>query len=299
MRRRAHLVVSAVVLWAGVGLTVERTVGIEGQLVLGAVTVAVLVALLALHTPAQRVQTLLVVAVASVAEVVGSLLWGLYTYRLDNLPVFVPPGHGLVFLGGVALARSFGTRASWLVAAATVGAGAWGVVSLTAFHAPDVAGAIGCTALLAVLVRTRTPVYAGVFFAVAALELAGTALGTWTWASTVPGLGLAQANPPSGVASGYVLFDVIALALAPRLIGLAARRRGRGLRQAAVAGPAPLRSRFSPSGWPGQVAGSRARHTEGVDAVVERRRHGLEAPIAVEVANRRFGGTPMPLPFVP
>jgi hypothetical protein len=35
-----------------------------------------------------------------------------------------------------------------------------------------------------------------------------------------------QGNPPSGVASGYVWFDIVALALAPRLLaGLHAGRR--------------------------------------------------------------------------
>ena len=41
-------------------------------------------------------------------------------------------------------------------------------------------------------------VYAGVFFMVAALELYGTAIGTWTWSASVPVLGLSAGNPPSG-----------------------------------------------------------------------------------------------------
>jgi hypothetical protein len=53
---------------------------------------------------------------------------------------------------------------------------------------------------------------------VAALELYGTAVGTWTWAQTIPGTGIPNGNPPSGVASGYVWFDVTALALAPWLL---------------------------------------------------------------------------------
>lgn len=91
------------------------------------------------------------------------------------------------------------------------------MAGLTVLPATDVAGAIGCAFLVLVLLRTRSSVYAGVFVVVAVLELYGTALGTWTWESTVPGLGLAQGNPPSGVASGYVVFDVLALSLAARL----------------------------------------------------------------------------------
>jgi hypothetical protein len=51
-----------------------------------------------------RLQTLAVVGFATVGEIVGSLVWGLYGYRLGNLPAFVPPGHGLVYLAGLSLA---------------------------------------------------------------------------------------------------------------------------------------------------------------------------------------------------
>ena len=37
-------------------------------------------------------------------------------------------------------------------------------------------------------------------------------------APALPGLGIPDGNPPSGVASGYVWFDVMALLLAPRLL---------------------------------------------------------------------------------
>ncbi len=72
--------------------------------------------------------------------------------------------------------------------------------------------------------------YAAVFLVVAALELYGTSIGTWRWATTLPGLGIPDGNPPSGVASGYVWFDVMALLLAPALVAAARWRaplRGR------------------------------------------------------------------------
>ena len=74
--------------------------------------------------------------------------------------------------------------------------------------------------LIVVLLKTANGVYAGVFFMVAALELYGTAIGTWTWSASVPVLGLSAGNPPSGAASGYVLFDVTALLLAPKVVQL-------------------------------------------------------------------------------
>ena len=66
--------------------------------------------------------------------------------------------------------------------------------------------------LLLFLWRSRNrALYASVFLVVAALELYGTAIGTWRWARTLPGLGIPDGNPPSGVASGYVWFDVMAM----------------------------------------------------------------------------------------
>jgi hypothetical protein len=219
---RARAVATIVVVggWTAAGLWAEGRVDSTGQLLLGLLTAIVLAGVLVLQTPAVRLQAVLVMSVASAAEVVGSLLWGVYTYRLDNLPLFVPPGHALVYLGGVALAGLVGARASWLVGGAVVSVLAWGALGLGVLPVVDVSGAIGCALLASVLVATRRPVYAGVFFVVAVLELYGTALGTWTWVETVPGLGIPQGNPPSGVASGYVLFDVAALAAAGRLARL-------------------------------------------------------------------------------
>jgi hypothetical protein len=210
-------------------LFVDQHVGHGGQLALGIATAGVLAALLALHPKAVRLQTLAVVGIATLGEVVGSLVWGLYQYRLDNLPAFVPPGHGLVYLGGLSLAALVAERSRALLVAAGAAAAIWGIAGVTVLPAPDASGTMGCAFLIAVLVVARRPVYAGVFMVVMALELYGTALGTWTWESSVPGLGLSQGNPPSGVASGYVVFDVLALAA---VASFGARQSRRGSRSA-------------------------------------------------------------------
>jgi hypothetical protein len=173
-------------------------------------------------TPLARAQTVGVVAFATVGEVTGSLVWGVYHYRLHNLPLFIPPAHGLVYLSGIALSRSLRARA--IVWAAAVGATAWGIAGLTVLPRLDVAGAFGVPLLLVFLWRSRSRgTYAGVFLVVAALELYGTSIGTWRWARALPGLGIADGNPPSGVASGYVWFDVMALLAAPWLVYVAGR----------------------------------------------------------------------------
>ncbi len=213
MRRPALVTLATVTAWTASGLWLDDHVGRTGQLVLGVLTAAVLVGLLTVHDSTVRLQALAVVGIATMGEVVGALVWGLYTYRLENLPAFVPPGHGLVYLAGFSLATLAVRHMRVLLGVAALGAAVWGLAGVTILPATDLAGAIGCALLVVVLLRTRRTVYAGVFLAVAALELYGTALGTWTWESSVPGLGLAQGNPPSGAASGYVVFDVLALCL--------------------------------------------------------------------------------------
>jgi hypothetical protein len=53
----------------------------------------------------------------------------------------------------------------------------------------------------------------------------GTAIGLWQWHAVTPGLGLPMGNPPSGAVSGYVLFDIVAIAVTARIVGHRARRR--------------------------------------------------------------------------
>ncbi len=201
-------------------LAVDTQVSLPGQLVLGVLTFVVLALSLWPLAPPVRAQAVGVVLFATVGEVTGSLVWGVYHYRLHNLPLFIPPAHGLVYLSGVALSRSLRERA--VVWAALVGAAAWGIAGLTVLPRLDVAGAVGVPLLLVFLWRSRfRATYAGVFLVVGALELYGTSIGTWRWASTLPGLGVPDGNPPSGVASGYVWFDVMALLIAPWLVYVA------------------------------------------------------------------------------
>jgi hypothetical protein len=211
-------------LYGAVVLAIDTRVGVGGERILGVATwLALLVALLPLPRLA-RAQAIGVVLFATVGEVAGSIFWGVYRYRLHDLPLFVPPGHGLVYLSGLALARVLGERRA--VPAAAVASLGWGIAGLTASARPDVAGAIGVALLGLFLWRSRARAsYAGVFFVVAALEWYGTAIGVWRWRSSVPGLGIADGNPPSGAASGYVWFDVMALLLAPWLVYVARKAR--------------------------------------------------------------------------
>ena len=215
------------------GLGLDRFASLGWQHVLGACTWAVLLATCTVLTPDERAMVTVVVVVATIAEVIGSILWKVYEYRLGNLPLFVPAGHGLVYLSGLRITQMPAVRRhpARLLGLAIGGAILWGVLGLTVLERSDVAGAMGVATLVGFILWGRAPLlYSGVFLTVAALEIYGTWVGTWRWAAEIPGLGLSDGNPPSGAASGYILFDICALALAPFVLSAVRASRRMGLR---------------------------------------------------------------------
>jgi hypothetical protein len=236
MRARPWLFCAFVVTFFLAVFRIDVAVGLGGQLVLGAVTWFVFGAALVPLTPEGRVRALLVVAAATCMEVVGSIIWGVYTYRLGNLPLFVPPGHGLVYLTGLSLTQTglvSRHQRTFLLAVGAIAIG-WAIAGLTVLSHTDASGALGMSVFLLFLWRGRARVlYAAVFLVVGMLELSGTAIGVWAWKDVVPGLPVPSGNPPSGAASGYVLFDIVAIAVTARLFSVWQARRQRG-------GQAPL-----------------------------------------------------------
>jgi hypothetical protein len=219
---------AAMVVFFAAMLGIDHWSDERGQLAIAVATWIVLFLACRPLSAERRAQALLVVAVATCGEIVGSLIWGVYTYRLENLPLFVPPGHGLVYLTGLHLSetRLLTRHPRVFVGSVLAFAFAWMLAGLTVLPRTDVVGAVGAVAFAYCVLRSRArAAYCGVFVAVAALEIYGTAIGTWQWKEVLPGTGLPNGNPPSGVASGYVFFDVVAMAFAPRLVaGLASVR---------------------------------------------------------------------------
>jgi hypothetical protein len=248
---------AAVAAWIGLVLVLDGVRAldrVEGwrQAVLGLGTWLVLAALLRRETPLVRVQTLVVVALATGVEYTFSPLLEAYVYRLGTVPPFVPPGHGLVYLAALLIGRAVRGHERPLAVLTAVVASAWSVAALLGLVGgrPDVLGAFWCLCLLGFLAwGPNRGLYVGAFVVVSYLELAGTALGTWTWAPTDPVLHvIGQGNPPSGAAGGYGWFDLWALLLAPRLLALARwRRRGVDVPGPTVVSPTQTASEPEPA----------------------------------------------------
>ncbi len=211
-----------VMLWVTAGVLVDRGASLGVQRTIGAATWALLFALLAGEKPLVRAQVLAAVAIATVREVFLSLGVELYTYRLENLPSFVPPGHGVVYLAALTLGRStlFHRAGTLLTRTTLVTCLAWAAWGVTVAPRHDLFGALLALCFAGFVVAGRAPrVYAAAFIVTSWLELAGTAAGTWTWAVTDQSGLFTLGNPPSGVAGGYCLLDCAALSLGARLAG--------------------------------------------------------------------------------
>jgi hypothetical protein len=220
LTRNARLA-AVVGAWVLVVLLLDTQASLTGQRLLGVGTWLLLVVVLRGESRASRVQVGIVVLYASVIEYVFAGWLGVYVYRLENVPAFVPPGHGLVYLAALALGRSAlaHRHRRAVVTATVVVCGGWAVWGLTLSDRPDLLGALWFGCLLLFLRRGRTPlVYCGAFFVTSYLELMGTGLGTWTWQPHDPTGLISIGNPPSGIAGGYCFFDAAALWLTPRLL---------------------------------------------------------------------------------
>ena len=190
------------------------------QYVLGALTFTVLY-LAALKAPrGQRAQVWTCVAVATCFEIFGSLIWGVYQYRLHNLPLFVPPGHGIVYLFGLLAAQTpvvarYGRRVAHVVLGVAC---MWALAGLTLLPLVngrvDLQGALCLPVFAYFLLRSpRWPLFAAIFIIVSELEISGTAFGNWYWMPVAPWTHIPSGNPPSVIAGGYCVIDASVLAV--------------------------------------------------------------------------------------
>ncbi|MEI8057086.1 MAG: hypothetical protein WCI29_06740 [Actinomycetes bacterium] len=209
-------------IWIPSVLWCDRFVNLPGQVVLGAITWALLIWWLVHETPTVRAQTAVVVVLATVVEYVFSGWLGVYVYRLDHVPAYVPPGHGLVYLAALAVGRLPVVQRNARLAVRTtiVLAGAWAFWGLLLSPRHDVLGFFWYVCLLGFLRWGQsTLLYVGAFFVVSYLEILGTGWGVWAWqpVDTIMGW-VPMGNPPSIAAGGYGWFDLYAVLLAPVLV---------------------------------------------------------------------------------
>ncbi|MDX8388423.1 MAG: hypothetical protein R8M46_07825 [Ghiorsea sp.] len=157
------------------------------------------------------------VGIAYLGEVTLSIGLGMYTYRLGNVPLYVPFGHALVYAGVYYIIKEPLIRQQQdkiiaaLYALMFIYASAWLAL------ASDVFGFV-CMLLVILLFRRHPETrlfFLIMFFMVVYLELLGTYYQCWAWPSALFGTfaWLPSANPPSGIGVVYFAFDAACLLL--------------------------------------------------------------------------------------
>lgn len=161
-----------------------------------------------------RVKELMIYAVfiGFCGEYLFSRSLSMYTYRLENVPLYVPIGHaalyGRIFMFSKAsVVRKYHKAIEQLFAVAIA---IFATVYLILFA--DIFGFVMTVFVFLLLLKRpndRLFFYA-MYILVAILEIGGTAFGCWKWPNTAFGVFdfLPSNNPPSGISLFYFLLDV-------------------------------------------------------------------------------------------
>lgn len=195
------------------GLYVDQAMAGIGQPLVNLVAWSVFGLLVWRSPPAARRALLTCLVYATLGEVFLSLVWGMYVYRLENIPLFVPPGHVLLFALGIWIAARMPLAITWLIPALAVPVVAWLAWQDADRHGPWLAAMfVAC-----VLFGPAKRLYAVMFVLALAMELYGTWLGNWTWAPRDPWFGASMTNPPLAAGAFYCALDLLVTTTCRRL----------------------------------------------------------------------------------
>ncbi|MAX45922.1 MAG: hypothetical protein CMB24_03910 [Euryarchaeota archaeon] len=153
----------------------------------------------------ERIEMITVLAFATPMELFFSEVWLIYEYQRGLMPLFVPVGHWFLFDAGRRISAYLPVQKAMMSLLPFIPLVAYGV-----WTGGDTSGVI---LLLLVLVFTKwgpqPALYATMAWAALLMELWGTYLANWTWASDVPWTGLTAWNPPLLVGAFYCLGDLL------------------------------------------------------------------------------------------
>jgi len=190
------------------GLLFDQTVDFWGQTLTNVALWALLLYWLRGAHPEERFSLAVCVFYATLGEIFLSLVWGLYEYRLANVPLFVPPGHALLFMLGNILARRVRDWIIWVVPLAAMPF----VYLLAVTRLGTLDALLFALFLLCLLSGRASRLYAVMFVLSLAMEIYGTWLGNWTWAAEAPWLGFTTINPPLAAGAFYCMLDMLVVA---------------------------------------------------------------------------------------
>jgi hypothetical protein len=202
-RYRAALICAVIVL----GLAFDQLVPFWGQTLTSLGLFALLLRWIHVAEHEEKIMLIACVIYATLGECFLSLVWGLYDYRLGNIPAFVPPGHALLLMLGVIIAARLRDWINWVVPLAVAP-----FVLLLAVIGADTFGLLLFAVFIACMMFSESrKLYAVMFVLSLAMEIYGTWLGNWAWRTQVPWLELTTTNPPLAAGVFYCLLDFLVM----------------------------------------------------------------------------------------
>ena len=162
--------------------------------------------------PRIREQMLYATIIAIAGEYAFSLGMGMYTYRLENIPHYIPMGHALVYAGVLYFTKTSFSKSNSITLEKIFTAIV--ILYATSFllFKNDVFGFV--LTVLTLLILRKKPrerlFYLTMFIAVGYLEIIGTNYQCWWWPTTAWDVFsfLPSANPPSGISFFYFGLDL-------------------------------------------------------------------------------------------
>lgn len=155
----------------------------------------------------ERIEMLAVLAFATPMELFFSEIWLIYEYQRGMMPLYVPVGHWFLFDLGRRIANRLpdGRIVSLGALVPFIPLSIW-----MALDGVDTSGLILLTLMFGFVRFGPAPMlYAVMAWLALAMELWGTGLGTWTWATQVPWTSLTAWNPPLLCGAFYGLGDLL------------------------------------------------------------------------------------------
>ena len=157
-------------------------------------------------------QMLAAVLIGFFGEYLFSVLMGMYTYRLGNVPLYIPFGHAFVYIAVLCFSKAASIKKHRILLEKVFTISIFIYASLFLIFKNDVFGFVMTIATLLILrnkPRERL-FYLTMYISVAVLEIIGTTYECWWWPSTAWNVipFLPSYNPPSGISLFYFLLDL-------------------------------------------------------------------------------------------
>jgi len=162
----------------------------------------------------KRTRELMIYAViiGFAGEYLFSIVLDMYTYRLSNLPLYIPFGHAAVYARTYTFSKAsiIKKHQNKIVKLLTLVISIFTLFYLIVFN--DIFGFIMTIFVFLILINRPKDrlFFLTMYVVVAVLEIGGTAYEVWSWPDTAFGVFpiLKSHNPPSGISLFYFLLDI-------------------------------------------------------------------------------------------